>query len=100
MSEYSVPAGHIGIYDLVLTANQVDTVTFEGVDLREVEILTDGAADIYVTFDGQVPAVRGTHCWKVPAVAGSVVLPNHTEGETVVNLISVGTPVYSVSRAA
>jgi hypothetical protein len=92
-------------------AATVDTVTFAlgtsgtpgwgGVPKR-VEILSDGAADIYVTVDGSTPTVAGTNCWRIPAVPGSTILDVRDaipDDAVVVKLISAGTPTYSVSRA-
>lgn len=99
MAAYTVPQGHVGAHEKQLAASTVDTVTFTGADLAEVEILSDGSAAIYVRFGtGNNPTVAGTNCWQVPSGAGSAVLVPHTSGDTVVNLISAGTPVYSVAR--
>jgi hypothetical protein len=99
MASYTVPAGHVGAHEKTLVADTADTVTFTGADLAEVRIITDGAADIYVSFgSSSTPAVAGSSSWRVPGVAGSTVLPVRTSGDTVVKLISSGTPEYSVSR--
>lgn len=111
MATYSIPNGHVGAHAKTLVASTVDTVTFVLGSTgtpgwarmpKAVEVLTDGAADIYITVDGSTPTVAGTNCWRVPASLGSVVIdvrdadPNDP---VVVKLISVGAPVYSVSRA-
>lgn len=99
MANYSVPANHVGVHAKALAAGVVDTVTFTGVDLPEIEVLTDGTADIYVTFGASAtPTVAGTQCWRIPTGSGSATLPIRTSGDTVVKLLSEGTPVYSVSR--
>lgn len=101
MAEYTVPAGHIGIHEKQLSAGVVDTVVFEGVALHEVEILTDGAANIYVqTGPDADPSVKGTDCYRIPPFAGSVTVAvgNYLD-DTVVRLVSAGAPVYSVARS-
>lgn len=99
MASYTVPAHHIGVHAKQLAANVVDTVTFTGVDLYEVEILTDGTEDIYVSIGATlIPTVAGTQCWRVPKGSASAVLTCDTSGDTVVKLISTGTPIYSVAR--
>ncbi len=111
MASYTVPSGHIGAHAKTLVVSTVDTVTFAlgststpgwGKLPKQVEILTDGAADIYVTVDGSAPTVAGTHCYRIPAFAGSTVIgvsDTNSLDAVVVKLISAGTPVYSVSRA-
>lgn len=98
VADYTVPKGHVGIHAKTLIANQQDTVTFTGVDLPEIEILSNGAADIYVHMGAGPAAVAATDCWRVLPAMGATVLPVHTSGDTVVKLISSGTPSYSVSR--
>jgi hypothetical protein len=99
VATYTVPAGDVGVHVKTLVASTVDTVTFTSADLAEVEVLTNGAADIYVTFGStKTPTVAGTQCWRIPADTVSAVLPVHTSGDTVVKLISAGTPTYSVGR--
>lgn len=101
MANYSVPANHVGIHAKTLTPNVVDTVTFIGVDLPEIEVLSDGAADIYVCFGASTtPTIAGTQCWRIPAESASATLPVRTSGDTVVKLLSAGAPVYSVSRTS
>ncbi len=111
MANHTVPNGHIGAHAKTLVATTVDTVTFALGSTgtpgwarmpKSVEVLTDGASDIYVTVDGSTPTVGGTACYRVPPYPGATVIdvrdadPND---EVVVKLISSGTPVYSVSRA-
>lgn len=100
VADYTVPAEHVGVHAKTLIANTQDTVTFTGADLDEVEILSNGAADIYVHFGAGNATVAGTDCWRVLPAMGSTVLPVHTSGDTVVKLISSGTPSYSVERTS
>lgn len=98
MASHTVPAGHVGVHAKTLVADTVDTVTFTGADLTQVRVISDGTEDLYVSFGTVTPTVAGTMCHLVPA-AGAVVLPVRTSGDTVVKLISAGTPTYSVERA-
>jgi hypothetical protein len=111
MAEYTVPSGHIGVHKKTLVADTVDTVTYVLGSTgtpgwarmpRRIGVLTDGAADMYVTVDGSTPTVEGTNCHRVPAVAGETVISvadDNPVDQVVVKLISAGTPIYSVSRA-
>ncbi len=111
MASYTVPNGHVGAHEKTMVASTVDTVTFQLGSVgtpgwanvpKQVEILTDGADDIYVTVDGSAPTVTGTQCWRVPAFPGATVTDVRDSNPTpvdVVKLISAGTPLYSVSRA-
>lgn len=100
MANYTVAVGAVAVHDKQLAANVADKVTFTGQDLDVVEILSDGAAAIFVAFGAAaVPTVGGPNCYQIPAAAGSSVFRVHTSGDTVVHLISAGTPTYSVCRA-
>jgi hypothetical protein len=100
MASYTVAAGKIGVYAKRAVASTVDTVTFAE-DVQEVEIVTDGAAALYVTVDGSTPTVAGANTWLLPATASVRVLRAQVGNNgTVVKLISSGAPTYSVSRAA
>lgn len=110
MATYTVPNGHIGAHAKTLVAATVDTVTFALGSTgtpgwarmpKQVEILTDGTADIYVTVDGSTPTVAGTATYRVPALPGATVIDLNDSQTTAVEvkLISAGTPTYSVSRA-
>lgn len=101
MAAYEVDTveGELAVHEKQLVADTVDTVTFLGADLGEVEVLTDGTADIYVVFGAdQTPEVAGPKCRRIPVGSASAVFEPHTSGDTVVKLISAGTPVYSVAR--
>ncbi len=90
-----------------LTAATVDTVTLSLTHPR-IEVLNRGAGDIFVTVDGSTPTVGGNDTFVVPsngvgffpnpflAEPGAVGGPQ-VPGKTVVNLISSGTPAYSVT---
>lgn len=99
MADYTVAAGAHGAYAKQLAANVVDSVTFTGTDLDEVEVTTNGAAAVYVTTDGTTPTVGGAGTWEIPAYGPSVrIIKVPTAGATVVKLKSAGTPTYSVAE--
>jgi hypothetical protein len=76
---------------------EADQVTFTGRDLEQVEVVSlDGLAPIYFTIDGSAPTVAGAKTYVIPAAIGSKVVAVPTSGATVVRLISVGGPTYSV----
>ena len=95
MADYSIAADARAVHNKTLVATTVDTVTCAR-DPRAVEILSDGAAKIYVTVDGSTPTVGGTKTWIVPAVPCARVIP-HDRADAPVKLISPGTPTYSVT---
>lgn len=83
-----------------LVAATVDTVNL-AVQVDEVEIVSrDGAAEIYYTVDGSTPMVGGANCFVLPAGIGSQTVGVSAKGNTVVKLISAGTPAYSVCRTS
>lgn len=115
MADYDVPHRHVGVHEKQLVAGQTDRVFFRagggtksaagwGNPIKQVEIMTDGVADIYVTLgEQQAPEVQGTMSWRIPSYAGSSVLTVQPSmfspgGDLQVNLISTGAPTYSVSR--
>lgn len=111
MASYTVTVSEIGAHEKTLVASTVDTVTFTLGSTgspgwarvpKKVEVITDGADDIYVTVDGSTPTVTGAGCYRVPAFPGATVIDVRDSNLTdavVVKLISAGTPIYSVSRA-
>lgn len=95
----TVAAGELGIRDITMTASTVDTVTFAR-DCEQVEVMkTDsGTASIYFTVDGSVPTVSGKNTYRVPGLQGAALKVTVTgAGNTVVTLISSGTPTYDVT---
>ena len=104
MASYSVAAsgGEVAANDKTLVANTVDTVTFDQA-VGGIEVLTDGSAAVYFTIDGTAPTVSGSHCYKVPSAPGSTtslvfMVPGWHSAVSQVQLISSGTPTYSVIR--
>lgn len=83
-----------------LVANTVKTITL-AVDANKVNICNvDGASAVYVTVDGTTPTVGGDGSWVLPAAIGDLELEVTGPGNTVVKLISAGTPKVSVGVVA
>lgn len=82
---------------VTLTAATVATLTFDA-DFSEVEITNvDGSDVVYIRFDGVAPVAKAAGNFMVPAVEGaSSKFKPHTNGNTVVKLISAGTPTVHV----
>jgi hypothetical protein len=79
-----------------LVADTVSTFTFDE-DFDNVEVLSvDGAALAYFTTDGTTPEVAATGTHILPAAIGGLVVQPPTGGNTVVKVISAGTPMISV----
>lgn len=94
MASYTVAVGERGVHK-TLVASTVDTVTFAR-DCDRVEVVNrDGAAELYFTTDGTAPTVGGNNTFVLPAALGSYVVTAQG-GLSVVQLISAGTPAYSV----
>jgi|GEM_PF-4006139 len=98
MAKYTVGPSGVGAHDKTLTANVVDTITFAR-NLSTVEIVSDGAAAIYGTVDGSDPTVGGEESFYMPEGPASIrVVKSPRNQQTVIKLISPGTPTYSVAR--
>lgn len=98
MANYSVASGDHAVHDKTLAAGTVDTVQFAD-DCRKVEIVSNGTASLYVTVDGSTPTVSGPKTYIMPAGGPMArVIESPDPKATVVQLISAGTPTYSVSR--
>jgi hypothetical protein len=81
---------------VTLVAATVTTVTLDK-DYNQVEVLNvDGAAAVYFTTNGSTPAVGANGSNVIPAAIGSLTVLPGTTGNTVVKLISAGTPTVSV----
>jgi hypothetical protein len=110
VADYTVAFGMVGAHAKTLSPDVVDTVTFAlgnpgtpgwGNAPKQVEVLTDGVSDLYVTVDGSTPTVGGSNCFRLPAAGGLLVLAANPDGGSpvVVQLVSDGAVTYSVSRA-
>jgi hypothetical protein len=99
VADYSVAPGEVGCYEKVLAAEVVDTVTIAGT-YPAVEIVSSGEEAVYVTVDGAEPTVAGQHCFALPAGPPAVrqLKLHKREPDTVVRLVSPGSPTYSVAR--
>lgn len=98
MASHTVASGAVGAHHKTLTASTVDTVTFAD-DIKDVEIVSNGSAALYVTTDGTAPTVGGATAHYLPASASVRTVRVLGSSGTVVKLISSGTPTYSVARA-
>lgn len=96
MASYVIAEDKLAVHDVTLVASTADTVTFfDNVD--QVEVVSDGAAKIYVTTDGSTPTVSGDATRVIPATICSRTI--RMSSGKVVKLISSGAPTYSVERA-
>lgn len=104
MAAYTVAAGDVGKYEIALSANTEDVVTFGGdvgdptiTDLPRVEILHhSGASPIYVRL-GATAAVGADNCYIVLPGTSVMVEPS-TVGDTSVHVKSAAAAVYSVAN--
>jgi hypothetical protein len=96
--KYTVEKGKNGAPGKTLVANTVDEVVFAE-DQSAVEVFSDGSAELYWTVDAPAPAVGDFAAHYMPAIPCVRVEPSPEPGETVVRLVSAGTPKYSVARA-
>lgn len=97
MATYSLTTGDIGAYAKTLVANTVDTINFPRPH-ELIEVWTDGSSAVYFTTDGSTPTIGGTATYELPAGTEKArEVPVSAPGNTVVKVISVGTPKYSVT---
>lgn len=86
-----------------LTAATVDTVILTKPTLNGVTVLSDsGSAAVFFTVSNlggpnTQPIIDGANCDTLPATIGSVTVPIISHNGVVVNLISSGTPQYTVA---
>jgi hypothetical protein len=85
---------------VTLVADTVATVTLTS-DWDYVEVVNvDGASAVYFTTDGTAPTVAGDECFPLGNVANASrkvrKLKRSSETDTVVKLISAGTPTVTV----
>jgi hypothetical protein len=100
MATYAVERDAVGAYELALKANSVDVVEFAS-NLAKVEVISDGQAAIYFTVDGEAPTLKGENCFYLPAGLAAVrEVQSPRNQPTIVQLISSGTPSYSVARVS
>ncbi|MFF8784815.1 hypothetical protein [Streptomyces sp. NPDC015125] len=98
MATHTVAKGDLAAHAITLVAGTVETTTF-GEDLDEVTIVSlDGAAALYFTVDGRTPTVGGANARVMPAAIGAVSVDVPTAGNSVVKVISSGTPTISIQR--
>lgn len=118
MALYTLSGSDVGVWEKQLAANTVDTVSWEvarttsygstvlAAPSRRVTVVNvSGAAAIYARADGVAPTVGGSGSYWLPAMVGASISvtvsggtnpDDATEFATRVQLISSGTPTYSV----
>jgi hypothetical protein len=81
-----------------LVASQDDTVTFDR-DCDSVEVVNrDGAGEIWFTVNGELATVEGADAYWVPPTPGAALAVDvRRAGDTVVHLLSPGTPKVGVT---
>lgn len=102
MATYTVGANDVGVGAWTLVAGQVDTVTFEA-DILSVRVVSDGVAEVMVTFDGSTPTMpaagASTKGVRLPAGIASVLEVPLSGATDSVKILSSGTPKVSVEKA-
>lgn len=100
MASIAMGATDVASYNHTLVADTVDTVTIAR-DAEKVRVYNDtGSAVIWFTVDSSAPAANGGNCYRVPATAGAYTTVTVTgAGNTVVKLVSSGTPTYAVEAS-
>lgn len=97
MATYTVAASEVGAHKKLTTANTVDTINF-GRKCLNIEVISDGSADLYFTVDGSVPTVDGNGGHRlpsgIPTAYDQAVYPLIA---TTVKVISSGAVTYSVT---
>lgn len=98
MATQNLTAGQVSATG-TLSASTVDTINFS-IFAPAVEIVSDGAALMYVTVDGTTPTVGGNNTYVLPASASTRTFRLGIGGRNpAIKLISAGTPTYWVSVA-
>lgn len=95
--DHAVAANEVGVNNKTLVAATEDKVTFDR-DCSTVEVVGDGTAAIYFTTDGSAPVAGANNSYEL--LAGGIMARQEevrTAGDTVVRLISAGTPKYNVT---
>lgn len=95
----------VNAWTSTLTASTVDTVVLTAPAFNYQVVNVTGAAPIFFTVDvvggrNPQPAVNGPNCYCAASVVGATVpVRVNGSGGVVVNLISAGTPAYTVEVA-
>lgn len=96
MGSHTIAAGHVAKHGVTLTASTVETFTFTD-NIGVVEVMSDGAADVFYTVDGSTPTIAGPNTYRLPAGGFTVdtraLAPGHPDQ---LRAISAGTPTLSV----
>ena len=85
-----------------LTASTVDLVFIQDAHTKITVVNDTGTSAIWFTVSrpggtNPVPTVNGNECFTLPAAIGSVDVRHNGFGGAIVQLISAGTPQYTVS---
>jgi hypothetical protein len=96
MADVAIISPAVSSPEITLTANEVQTVTFD-LDVNDVEVISDGAATVRWTCDGSTPSA--THGYFIPALVAIDTRRSGVLGNTAVHLWSNGTPTVVVQRA-
>ncbi|MCF7548910.1 hypothetical protein [Pseudonocardia sp. WMMC193] len=97
MASHTIAAGDVGVWEVALSANVADTVTFEtGPDHCWVAWHPGATQPLYLVSGSANATVKGGHCQMLlPGTSGEI----ETWGTARVSLISAGAGTYSVSRS-
>lgn len=91
-------AGDKAVHRKTLVAATEDVVTFPR-RVNIVEIISDGAGDLFGTSDGSPATIDGPNCFRLPGgVISSIEVSGGNESPTVVRLISTAATTYSVQQ--
>jgi hypothetical protein len=94
---HDIPLDAIASHNVTLTPNVVESFRFPD-NVAQLEILSDGASDIYFTVDGTTPTIGHPKSYRIQSVMGSTIMTPTASGPTFVKMISEGTPNVSVGR--
>lgn len=89
--------GEISTGPVTLTANTADTVTFTN-DVDQIEVVSDGTADLNVRIDGSAAATTGKFSYVLPAGSVSCRTIDIPGTNKSFSLISTGATKYRVTK--
>lgn len=101
MADYTCERGDIGVAPFATASNTEDKVTFKD-NVTEVEIVSDGGADVWYTIDNSPPTIptagASTRCYRLPAGTPSVDSRPMFASVDVIRFISTGVAKVSVQK--
>lgn len=97
MAEHLIADDAIGLHEITLTANVVDTIRWKR-NVTSARLFSNGTAKVYYTLDGSEPTVGGTNCYVLPDAVS--IYEDLELGRTVdiIKVVSSGTPVLHVTK--